>query len=173
MNAKSPPQTAAGDFQIRPSTVHDAALILGFIRELAEYEKLAHEVTATEQDIQAQLFGPKPKAECVIAEHDGKPIGFALYFHNFSTFVGKPGLYLEDLYIKPEFRGRGCGRQLLSYLAKLALARGCERFEWAVLDWNAPAIQFYASLGARMMQSWRINRLNGSALQKLAAETRS
>jgi len=172
MHAKSPLETAAGNFQIRPSTAHDAALILDFIRELAEYEKLAHEVTATEQDIQAQLFGSKPKAECVIAELDGKPIGFALYFHNFSTFVGKPGLYLEDLYIKPEFRGRGYGRRLLSYLAKLAVARGCGRFEWAVLDWNAPAIRFYASLGAEMMQSWRINRLSGSALQKLAAETR-
>ena len=172
MNAKSPPQTAAGNFQIRPSTAHDAALILGFIRELAEYERLAHEVTATEQDIQAQLFGPKPKAECVIAQLDGKPIGFALYFHNFSTFVGKPGLYLEDLYVKPEFRGRGYGRRLLSYLARLAMARGCGRFEWAVLDWNAPAIRFYEGLGAKMMQSWRINRLSGSALQELAAETR-
>lgn len=161
---------ATDTFRIRPSTPHDAALILGFIRELAEYEKLAHEVTATEQDIQTQLFGPSPKAECVIAEVDGAPVGFALFFHNFSTFVGKPGLYLEDLYVKPEFRGKGFGRQLLSYLAKLALARDCGRFEWAVLDWNAPAIRFYKSLGARMMESWRINRLSGGALEKLAAE---
>lgn len=159
-------------FHIRPSTTSDSALILGFIRELAEYEKLAHEVTATEQDIQAQLFGSKPKAECVIAEFEGKAIGFALYFHNFSTFVGKPGLYLEDLYVKPAFRGKGYGRRLLSYLAKLAIERGCGRFEWAVLDWNAPAIRFYQSLGAKMMESWRINRLSGNALEKLAAETR-
>jgi len=158
-------------FHIRPSTNRDAGLILGFIRELAEYEKLAHEVTATEQDIQTQLFGSSPKSECVIAELGGTAIGFALYFHNFSTFVGKPGLYLEDLYVKPAFRGKGYGRRLLSYLAKLAMTRGCGRFEWAVLDWNAPAIRFYQSLGAKMMESWRINRLSGAALQKLAAET--
>lgn len=164
--------SSANAVRIRPSTAHDSALILGFIRELAAYEKLAHEVTATEQDIQTQLFGSAPKAECVIAELDGQAIGFALYFHNFSTFVGKPGLYLEDLYIKPEFRGRGCGRRLLGYLAKLAIERGCGRFEWAVLDWNTPAIRFYQSLGAQMMQTWRINRLSGGALQKLAAETR-
>lgn len=170
MHAESPPQAVADNFQIRPSTAHDAMLILGFIRELAEYEKLAHEVTATEQDIQAQLFGPKPKAECVIAQLDGKPMGFALYFHNFSTFLGKPGLYLEDLYVKPEFRGRGYGKRLLAYLAKLAVARGCGRFEWAVLDWNAPAIRFYQGLGAEMLQSWRINRVSGRALQKLAAD---
>lgn len=157
-------------FHIRPSTARDAALILGFIRELAEYEKLAHEVTATEQDIQLQLFGSNPKAECVIAELDGAPIGFALYFHNFSTFLAKPGLYLEDLYIKPQFRGHGYGRRLLSHLAKLAMTRGCGRFEWAVLDWNEPAIRFYQSFGAEMMEAWRINRLSGEALQKLAAE---
>ena len=159
-------------FHIRPSTTSDSALILGFIRELAEYEKLAHEVSATEQDIQTQLFGAKPRAECVIAELDGRPIGFALYFHNFSTFLGKPGLYLEDLYVQPEFRGRGYGKRLLTCLAKLALARGCGRFEWAVLDWNAPAIRFYQSLGAEMLQSWRINRVSGPALQKLAAGAR-
>lgn len=158
-------------FRIRHSTTQDAALILGFIRELAEYEKLAHEVTATEQDIQTQLFGAQPRAECVIAEVDGDAIGFALYFHNFSTFLAKPGLYLEDLYVKREFRGQGYGRRILSYLARLALERGCERFEWAVLDWNAPAIHFYQSLGAKMMETWRINRLSGSALQALAAET--
>lgn len=164
--------TVSDTFHIRPSTVRDAGLILGFIRELAEYEKLAHEVVATEADIRAQLFGPNPKAECVIAELDGKPVGFALYFHNFSTFVAKPGLYLEDLYVKPEFRGKGYGRRLLSYLAKLAVTCDCGRFEWAVLDWNAPAIHFYQGLGAKMMQSWRINRLSGNALQQLAAETR-
>lgn len=163
--------TTADTFRIRPSTAQDSAAILGFIRELADYEKLAYEVSATEQDIRTQLFGAHPKAECVIAELGGTAIGFALYFHNFSTFLAKPGLYLEDLYVKQEFRGQGYGRRLLSYLAKLALARGCGRFEWAVLDWNEPAIRFYQSLGARIMDAWRINRLTGSALEKLAAET--
>lgn len=163
--------TTADTFRIRPSTTQDSALILGFIRELADYEKLAYEVSATAQDVRTQLFGPHPKAECVIAELDGAPIGFALYFHNFSTFLAKPGLYLEDLYVKREFRGQGYGRRLLSYLAKLALARGCGRFEWAVLDWNEPAIRFYQSLGAKIMDAWRINRLTGNALEKLAAET--
>jgi len=155
---------------IRPATRADAALILGFIRELAEYEKLLHEVKATPADIEQQLFGPKPAAECVIAELDGKPAGFALFFHNFSTFLAKPGLYLEDLYVKPELRGKGVGKQLLAHLAALALQRGCGRFEWAVLDWNAPAIKFYKSLGAEMMESWKINRLTGEALKRLATE---
>lgn len=157
-------------FRIRSARPGDAPLILNFIRELASYEKLSHEVTATESGIQDHLFSPHPKAECIIAEHDGTAIGFALYFHNFSTFLGKPGLYLEDLYVQPAFRGRGYGRRLLSHLAKLALARGCGRFEWAVLDWNAPAIGFYQKLGAKLMADWRINRLSGSALEKLASE---
>jgi GNAT superfamily N-acetyltransferase len=156
--------------RIRPATRADAALILGFIRELAEYEKLLHEVKATPADIEQQLFGPKPAAECVVAELDGKPAGFALFFHNFSTFLAKPGLYLEDLYVKPELRGKGVGKQLLAHLAALALQRDCGRFEWAVLDWNAPAIEFYQNLGAEMMQSWKINRLTGESLKKLAAE---
>ncbi|HKV96109.1 MAG TPA: GNAT family N-acetyltransferase [Gammaproteobacteria bacterium] len=157
-------------FHIRGARPADAPLILNFIRELASYEKLAHEVSATQGDIQNNLFGARPKVECVIAEHDGTPIGFALYFHNFSTFLGKPGLYLEDLYVQPAFRGQGYGRKLLSHLAKLALDRGCGRFEWAVLDWNAPAIGFYKKLGANIMTDWRINRLSGSALDKLASE---
>lgn len=164
---------SADTFHIRPSTAEDSALILGFIRELADYEKLAFEVAATEQDVQTQLFGARPRAECVIAEVEGSAIGFALYFHNFSTFLAKPGLYLEDLYVKQEFRGQGYGRRLLSYLAKLALDRGCGRFEWAVLDWNEPAIRFYQSLGAKIMDAWRINRLSGNALHKLADESRN
>ena len=161
---------AQDDVRIRPATPADLALILSLIRELAEYEKLLHEVTASEADLQRALFGPKPTAECVIAEYAGKAAGFALFFHNFSTFLGKPGIYLEDLYVKPELRGKGIGRGLLAHLAALALSRGCGRFEWAVLDWNEPAIRFYKGLGARMMESWKINRLTGEALQKLAAE---
>jgi GNAT superfamily N-acetyltransferase len=156
--------------RIRPAVPADAALILSLIRELADYEKMLDQVTATEADIRTALFGSKPGAECIIAEHAGKPAGFALFFHNFSTFLGKPGIYLEDLYVKPELRGKGIGRMLLSHLAALTLARGCERFEWAVLDWNAPAIKFYQGLGAKMMESWKINRLTGEPLAKLAKE---
>ena len=155
---------------IRAAVPADVPLILSLIRELAEYERLAHEVTASEADLHTALFGPKPAAECRIAELDGKPVGFALFFHNFSTFLGKPGLYLEDLFVRPEARGKGVGRQLLAHLAKLSLQRGCGRFEWAVLDWNAPAIKFYKSLGAEMMETWKINRLTGGALQRLADE---
>lgn len=156
--------------RIRNATPADISLILGFIRELAEYEKLGHEVVATEADLRQSLFGEKPAAECVIAESGGKPAGFALFFHNFSTFLGKPGLYLEDLYVKPELRGQGVGRKLLAHLARLAVSRGCGRFEWAVLDWNEPAIRFYQGLGARMLHDWRVNRVTGEALAKLAAE---
>lgn len=155
---------------LRAARQADVPLILGFIRELAEYEKLLHEVQATEAGLRQQLFGPQPRAECVIAEYGGKPAGFALFFHNFSTFLAKPGLYLEDLYVKPEFRGKGVGRKLLAHLAALAVQRGCGRFEWAVLDWNAPAIGFYKSLGAQMLETWKINRLTGEALSRLAAE---
>ncbi|MGB9429530.1 MAG: GNAT family N-acetyltransferase [Gammaproteobacteria bacterium] len=161
-----------GRFLIRSAKHADSVLILGFIRELAEYEKLAHEVVATEEDIQVNLFGAHPKAECVIAEFANQPVGFALFFHNFSTFMGRPGLYLEDLYMKPGFRGRGFGRKLLAHLARLAVQRGCGRFEWAVLDWNAPAMRFYKSLGARILDDWRINRLAGDALAKLADEAK-
>lgn len=155
--------------RIRSATPADVPLILGLIRELAEYERLLHQVTASEADLRNSLFGAKPAAECVIAEQDGRPAGFALFFHNFSTFLGKPGLYLEDLYVKPELRGKGIGRRLLSHLARLTLERGCGRFEWAVLDWNEPAIRFYERLGAQMLVDWRINRLTGTALEKIAA----
>jgi GNAT superfamily N-acetyltransferase len=157
--------------RIRPAAPADVPLILSMIRELAEFEKLAREVTATEADLKTALFGARPHAECVIAELGGKPAGFALFFHNFSTFLAKPGIYLEDLYVKSELRGKGVGRALLAHLASLAVRRGCGRFEWAVLDWNEPAIKFYQSLGAKMMEDWKINRLTGKALERLAAES--
>jgi GNAT superfamily N-acetyltransferase len=156
--------------RIRPAAPADVPLILSLIRELAVYEKLADQVSATEADLKTALFGARPHAECVIAELGGKPVGFALFFHNFSTFLAKPGIYLEDLYVKQELRGKGVGRALLAHLASLAVRRGCGRFEWAVLDWNEPAIGFYKSLGAKMMDDWKINRLTGKALEKLAAE---
>lgn len=156
--------------RIRPAAPADVPLILTLIRELAEYEKLADQVSATEADLKTALFGARIHAECVIAELGGKPAGFALFFHNFSTFLAKPGIYLEDLYVKQELRGKGVGRALLAHLASLALRRGCGRFEWAVLDWNEPAIGFYKSLGAKMMDDWKINRLTGRALERLAGE---
>jgi GNAT superfamily N-acetyltransferase len=162
----SPQQTR---FHIHPAGRNQAAIVLQLIRELAEYEKLAHEVIATEADIHTALFGERPVAECHIAEFNDTPIGFALFFHNFSTFLGRPGLYLEDLYIKPDFRGRGFGKEMLAHLANLAIQRGCGRFEWAVLDWNTSAIRFYESLGAKIMHEWKINRLTGEALTRLAA----
>ena len=154
---------------IRPTTAEDVSLILQFIRELAEYEKLAHEAQADTATLQAELFGARPMAECVIAEYDGVPVGFALFFHNFSTFVGRRGLYLEDLYVKPEMRGHGIGKALLVHLAQLATARGCGRFEWAVLNWNQSAIKFYESLGAQPMNEWTVYRVAGSTLEQLAA----
>src|SRR5579859_3702121 len=156
--------------RIRDATPADAALILSLIRELADYEKMIDQVTATETDIRTALFGPRPSAECVIAELDGEPAGFALFFHNFSTFLGKPGIYLEDLYVKPALRGKGIGKRLLAHLAALTLSRGCGRFEWSVLDWNAPAIRFYQSLGAQMMDAWKINRMTGDPIKGLPAE---
>jgi GNAT superfamily N-acetyltransferase len=152
---------------IRPSTVEDVPLILGFIRGIAEYEKLSHEVTATEADIRESFFGERPAAECVLAFWDGKPAGFAVFFHNFSTFLGRAGLYLEDLFVRPEFRGKGIGKALLLHLAGIARDRKCRRFEWAVLDWNKPAIEFYKKLGARPMEEWTIFRLAGKALEGL------
>ena len=153
---------------IRRAAAADVAVVLAFIRELAVYEHLEHEVVATEADVHAALFGPRPYAEVALACLDGEPVGFALYFHNFSTFVGKPGIYLEDLFVRPEARGCGAGKRLLAYLAHTALERGCARLDWAVLDWNAPSIAFYRSLGAVAQSEWTTYRLAGPALVRLA-----
>jgi GNAT superfamily N-acetyltransferase len=155
---------------IRSATRDDVPLILEFIRALADYEKLPHEVEATEDQLRATLFPEKeaPVAHCVLAFDGAAPVGFALYFFNYSTWLARPGLYLEDLFVKPELRGRGFGKALLLHLAKLANARGCGRMEWSVLDWNQPAIDFYESLGARRMKEWQICRLTGAALQQYA-----
>jgi len=155
---------------IRPATIADVPIIRQFIIELAEYEKLGDEAVATEDDLRAALFGERQDAEVLMAEVDGTPGGFALYFHNFSTFLGRRGLYLEDLYVRPALRGRGVGRALLARLAALALERGCGRFEWSVLDWNEPAIGFYRSLGAVPQSDWTVYRVTGHALARLAAE---
>ncbi|HEY0037281.1 MAG TPA: GNAT family N-acetyltransferase [Longimicrobium sp.] len=156
--------------RIRPAKEADVPLILRFIRELADYERLLHEVVATEERLRRTLFGARPGAEVVIAEADGEPVGFALFFHNYSTFLAQPGLYLEDLYVRPEARGRGIGRALLAHLARLARERDCGRLEWWVLDWNEAAIRFYHSLGARPMDEWTVFRLTGDDLDRLAAE---
>jgi GNAT superfamily N-acetyltransferase len=139
---------------IRSARAEDAGTILRFIRELAEYEKLAHEVVATEQDIREQLFGPAPKAESLIAEQDGAPIGFCLFFYNFSTFLARPGLYIEDLYVRPEYRGQGIGTGFLREVVRLAKERKCGRVEWSALDWNKPAIDFYKKMGAVTKDGW-------------------
>ena len=149
----------------------DVPLLLTLIRELAEFEKLAHEVVATEALLEDSLFGARPVVEAVLARVAGEPAGFALYYHNYSTFLGRPGLYLEDLYVRPEHRGRGVGHALLAYLAKLATARGCGRLEWSVLDWNRRAVEFYESLGARPVAGWTVYRVSGDALARLAAES--
>jgi GNAT superfamily N-acetyltransferase len=156
--------------QIRPALPADVPLILEFIRGLAEYEKLLHEFEATAERLEAQLFPAtgRPPAECVLAFADGVPAGFALFFTNFSTFLAKPGLYLEDLFVKPELRGRGIGKSLLLHVARLANQRGCGRMDWTVLDWNEPAIKFYDALGARKLADWRVCRLTGAALARYA-----
>ncbi len=153
---------------IRPAAAHEAPLVLEFIRELAVYERLEHEVRATTADIAAALFGPRPYAEVVFACLDGVPVGFALFFQTFSTFVGKPGLYLEDLFVRPQARGRGIGKRLLAWLARTTLERGCARLDWAVLDWNAPSIAFYRGLGAIAQDEWTTMRVDGAALERLA-----
>lgn len=154
---------------IRPAAPADAAVIFSFIRELAEYEKLLDEVMTNEAEIAAALFNPNPRVFCDIAEWNGEPAGFALWFYNFSTFRGHHGIYLEDLFVRPEFRGHGIGKALLANLAKRAVVEGCARVEWWVLDWNKPSIAFYKSLGARPMNEWTVFRLTGDALEKLAA----
>ena len=157
-------------FTIRPATVDDAPVVLAFIKQLAEYEKLAHEVVATEEILRETLFEDRSVAEVILGHQGESPISFALFFYNFSTFLGRPGLYLEDLFVKPEGRGKGIGRVMLAYLARLAQQRGCGRFEWSVLDWNQPAIAFYESIGAVAMDDWTGYRVTGSALERLAAE---
>ena len=156
---------------IRPATPADLATIAMLIRALADYERLAHAVELSERDLHDHLFGPRPFAEVLIAEDDGRSVGFALFFHNYSTFRTKPGIYLEDLFVLPEYRGRGHGKALFLAVAKLAVRRGCGRFEWAVLDWNEPAVGFYKALGAVSMGDWTVMRLTGDALTKLAAGT--
>ncbi|MGH8461983.1 MAG: GNAT family N-acetyltransferase [Stenotrophobium sp.] len=154
---------------VRAAVAADVPLILSLIRELADYEKLSHEVVASEAALRRDLFGAHPAAQVLIAEWDGAPAGFALFFTNYSTFLARPGIYLEDLYVRATLRGRGIGQALLSRVAALALARGCGRLEWSVLDWNAPALKFYAALGARAMNQWTIHRVTGDDLEKLAA----
>ena len=154
---------------IRPATVEDVPLIAQLIRDLAEYERLADAAVATEDGLREQLFGERPAAEVLIAEADGEPAGFALFFHSFSTFLGKRGLYLEDLFVRPAFRSYGLGRHLMAALARIAVQRDCGRFEWSVLDWNEPAIGFYRKLGATGMDEWTVQRLEGDALRALAS----
>jgi GNAT superfamily N-acetyltransferase len=155
-------------FILREATQSDVSLILEFIRELADYEKLAQEVIATEVVLHESLFGDRKVAEVILGYFQNEPVSFALFFHNFSTFIGKPGLYLEDLYVKTEMRGSGFGKTMLAYLAHLARKRNCGRFEWWVLDWNKPALNLYNSIGAVPMNEWTVQRLEGDALEKLA-----
>jgi GNAT superfamily N-acetyltransferase len=154
---------------IRPATPDDVPVIAELIRALADYERLAHEVVLDESLLRDHLFGARPYAEVVLAEHEGAVVGFALFFHNYSTFLGRPGIYLEDLFVRPEHRGAGHGKALLAHLAALAVERGCGRLEWSVLDWNEPSIAFYKSLGAAPMDEWTVYRLTGAALSALAS----
>jgi GNAT superfamily N-acetyltransferase len=153
---------------LRQASVEDVDLILELIQGLAAFEKLSHEVQATREQLQTTLFGTRPAAEVVLAFEGDCAVGLAIFFHNFSSFLGKPGIHLEDLYVRPEFRGRGHGRALLKHLAKLAMERGCGRFEWTVLDWNTPAIEFYRRQGVDVLPDWRICRVSGKALERLA-----
>lgn len=154
--------------EIRAAGVEDIPQILAFVRELADYEHLSHMVSASESSLREALFGAHPGAEVVLAFENGAAAGFAVYFHNFSTFLGMRGLWLEDLFVRPAYRGRGHGKALLLHVAGIAAARGCGRFEWSVLDWNEPSIRFYQSLGAKPLDDWTIYRVTGAALQRLA-----
>jgi GNAT superfamily N-acetyltransferase len=154
--------------QIDPATPNDVALLLRLIKALAEYERMSDQVVATEADVDRSLFGDKAITEAAIARVGGETAGFALWFYNYSTFLGRPGLYLEDLFVLPEHRGKGVGRVLLTHLARVAVSRNCGRMEWSVLDWNEPAIRFYRSLGAVPMDEWTVYRLTGDALTRLA-----
>ena len=160
------PQT----FTIKPATPEDVPVILNFIRELADYEKLAHEVIATEEILTKNFFGTNPHARVVIGYYAQQPVAFALFFYNFSTFLGKPGIYLEDLYVQPTMRGKGFGKKLLIYLAKITKEENCGRLEWSVLKWNQPTIDFYKSIGAKPMDEWDTYRLSGNDLQNLALQ---
>lgn len=162
--------TKIDDFIIRKAETTDVSLVLDFIKKLAAYERLSHEVVATEEQLTKYLFGEEQVAEVVIGYYRDVPVGFALYFYNFSTFLAKPGIYLEDLYVLEEQRGMGFGKALLTYLAKLAVEKDCGRLEWAVLDWNEPAIEFYKSLGANTLDDWLVNRLTGKGLIKLSEQ---
>lgn len=151
---------------LRPATADDSSLVLAFIRDLAKYEQLSSECCATEEQVKETLFGPRPAAECILAFLDNEPAGFAVFFTNYSTFLARPGLYLEDLFVKPSFRKHGVGKALVLHLARLANQRNYGRMEWTVLDWNEPAIEFYRGLGAQQLEEWRIFRLTGPALEK-------
>ena len=170
---RHPTPTGVPGLRLRPAGAADAGLILELIRELAGFERLSHEVVADAAALRRHLFGERPAAEVLIAEVGDAPAGFALYFPTFSTFVGKPGLYLEDLFIRPAYRGRGIGRAVLIHLSRLAVERGCGRLEWSVLDWNERAIGFYRELGARPMSDWTVFRLDGEALETLASASPS
>lgn len=158
----------AAEVRIRPALADDAGLILYFIRELAIYEKAESSVQTDEAGIRASLFGPDAKAQALICERDGHAIGYAVYFYNYSTWLGRNGIYLEDLYVSPEYRGSGAGKALLQHIARLAVAQGCGRFEWSVLDWNTPAIDFYRAAGALPQDEWTVYRLQGDALRRFA-----
>ena len=160
---------SAENMHIRPATRSDVPVILALIRELAEFEKLDHMMVATEETLADELFGPKSPAETLIGEANGEPVAFAVIFHNFSTFLGKKGLYLEDLYVRRDSRRKGYGKAMLIHVARLAVERGCGRFEWMVLDWNEPAIKFYESMGASILHEWKLARVTGEALERLAA----
>lgn len=170
---RSPAPAGVPGLRLRPAGAADAGLVLELIRELAGFERLAHEVVADAAALRRHLFAERPAAEVLVAEVDGAPAGFALYFATFSTFVGKPGLYLEDLFIRPAYRGRGIGRAVLIHLSRLAVEQGCGRLEWSVLDWNERAIGFYRELGARPMSDWTVFRLDGEALETLASASPS
>jgi len=167
--SKDQVKTGIPNFVIRPAGPDEVPLILRFITELAEYEGVAHEVEATEELLRENLFGQRPSAEVAFGCFNGSPVGFALFFHNFSTFQGKPGIYLEDLYVRPEMRGKGFGTAMLAYLARLTLERSGGRFEWGVFTWNTPAREYYESIGAKPQERYLLNRMEGPALRRLAA----